>query len=350
MSRLWIFRHTSEWSRETADPRHLLRLRNAEYIKSEFRHAGLVVYEWRNWFVVRKKASASYRDIMVIYTWDDINVSSIAQLWENELWELDTILSIIISKTREVYKEEFENNEADFSIGINSLFYPGAWRPQSVFRPHFHCTILPRQPQTKNNVIVQELTKEQIELSLSLNEQNKKHVDALRAFLETSSITYHESHFDWQRGFALEFDLDMQHLVSNLSHLSKTIRNDFLENTFFHESFEKFLTDKTPSLSDIQNLWQWSVDKTHEKLREFEWNWEKLDVLFQLGFSIGINFADNYPRAIITFWQRTPGGGIGNMEALGHHICRKRVENPTAPLTEIFGQQIWEVLKGKSSN
>jgi len=151
MNNKWYL-HTLDASKNSYCPNFLQKLRSKKWVLETFYWDDLVVKETSNFLVSLKNAPYSDRDLFVIYSWDNENISSIDQFSDTEFSELIEILQNLFNNLVSDYKTELESGKSELILWLNTSVFPWPWMVQSVFRPHIHITLLNTLDTISNNV------------------------------------------------------------------------------------------------------------------------------------------------------------------------------------------------------
>lgn len=137
------------------DPKRLNHLWDTQVLVNEFLSDWLLIKKYNYWSVVLKHAPFSSKDLMVVYTWDNPNITNIWQFKNPWNWELDELFSILQILTSGVYDKKYDlvnRSKEELLIWNNITVIPWSWEAQSLREPHFHFTIFPTIAWTENKV------------------------------------------------------------------------------------------------------------------------------------------------------------------------------------------------------
>jgi hypothetical protein len=136
---------------------------------------------------------------------------------------------------------------------------PWRGRTQSVFRPHFHITVLNSKEWTRNNIETKKISfNENHKRKLAANDENLKHINNFKQFL-WDEYQYSNSYEVWKDYYAIDIQLNQEDniLWNKNFELYKEINQKTY--TFLQKQFEEILPSQ-----DLQK----TIFRNHKRILE----------------------------------------------------------------------------------
>lgn len=296
--------HTLEADKSSYCPNSLEQLRSREWVLESFYSQDLVIYESKYFIVTLKNAPYSNKDLFIIYSWENQNISSLDNLSNREFEELIWLLENIYLNLSKKYNFAISSWDLELILGLNTSVIPWPWMVQSVYRPHFHITLLNTISWVSDNI--------KTDVINIISDCDK----------QKSMYCFREENHEYIQNFLSNLKLNLPLKNWNILYWVSFLQNKDYIDIFLPESY----------LFHNENIY--FIKEIYKQLNNYLLS-NKTDVLSGIKnnfwFSIWFKKSDNWITFRVKFFVKRPWDNWWSMEMFYHSIQRKRVEKPNLP-------------------